>query len=974
MHSIHKSRAIWVLILALLFVSGGFMTRTNKADATQQATITGVLNVQFGDPLPGTQGRARMAYSLTESTGKSWSLSVPPGLARAATALDRRGAQVSGNAVGSRRLNVASLSASAAAGASPAPALALSGSQAWATLLCRFAGDASEDQPLSFFDDLMGMTKPGANHYWRELSYEEINLDGSAQFNWVSLPNNRAFYIDDTDPDNQGSNLGALAEDCADAHDAGVNFSLYDGINFIFNDTLDCCAWGGSTTISTGEGILGFPATWMPPGAWGTTSHGVLAQEMGHAFGLKHEGCQGTESPYDSNWDPMSSAGNSQIHTNVAYKDVLSWIPGARRYDATNANNQVVNLERLALPNPAGYLMVKIPLPGGKYYTLESRKFVGYDGSPDSPPDEAVVIHIVDMSLSDKRAQVVVGDGPCNGDGGAWLPGELYKDAANNISVAIVSEFTSGFTVAINPTADLKITKTATPNPAVAGQQLTYNINVTNQGGGPAVGVIVTDDLPDAVTFVSSTVPCVPIPGGDINDYTCSLGSILAGDSKSFQIVVDVPPNIVPAAGATTITNDVSVATDTDDTDLSNNSFSLTTTVVDRADLKLAKECKPDQPNKQPAGVPTFCEIYVDNLGPSDARNVVITDRIIAGPAPVTITAILSTTTSGPAAVCVPATPIGPTAGATITCTDTVLPVGARDTIKVTFVADDTTDVDDNASVTSDTPDPNNSNNAAVGKVSFGASANLSLAKAAPVTAIAGMTFSYSFTVTNLGPSTAENVVLKDTLPAGVEVQSVTPGLGNTCQPTYTPLTCNLGNMADGDVEVVSVLVKVKASVPKGTILLNNANVTTSSADPNTGNNSATASTTVDTSADLVMTKTADAAEYKPNSTLIYKLRVVNNGPSDAQNVVVVDTLPEQKQAIYESNTGGCVFQAPKTLTCNIGTMVSGEIKEFFVYVKVKGAQGDVTNSAAVSSTTSDPVAINNTSSVTVQVKGGGQP
>jgi hypothetical protein len=77
------------------------------------------------------------------------------------------------------------------------------------------------------------------------------------------------------------------------------------------------------------------------------------------------------------------------------------------------------------------------------------------------------------------------------------------------------------------------------------------------------------------------------------------------------------------------------------------------------------------------------------------------------------------------------------------------------------------------------------------------------------------------------------------------------------------------------------------------------------------------------------------------------------------------------KQAEYVSDTGGCIFQAPKTLTCGIGTLAAGASKDFYVYVSVKGAQGDVTNVATASSSTNDPTAANNTATKTVSVKGG---
>jgi uncharacterized repeat protein (TIGR01451 family) len=47
--------------------------------------------------------------------------------------------------------------------------------------------------------------------------------------------------------------------------------------------------------------------------------------------------------------------------------------------------------------------------------------------------------------------------------------------------------------------ADLRISKTASPSPAVAGGDLFYNITVTNDGPGPASGVTVVDTLPAGV-------------------------------------------------------------------------------------------------------------------------------------------------------------------------------------------------------------------------------------------------------------------------------------------------------------------------------------------------------------------------------------------------------------------------------------------------------------------------------------------
>ncbi len=253
---------------------------------------------------------------------------------------------------------------------------------------------------------------------------------------------------------------------------------------------------------------------------------------------------------------------------------------------------------------------------------------------------------------------------------------------------------------------------------------------------------------------------------------------------------------LVPAGGPTIITNTATVAADQNDPNLSNNTATANTTVNEQADLRIAKECKPDQPNAAPAGTTTFCEIYVDNLGPSDARNVVVTDRIIST-TPVQIVSVTVTSTAPPAGTCAPLS-TGPVTDVTITCTDTVLPVGARNTIRVTFTAANAGDVDDTASVNSSTPDPNSSNNIAVGRVSFSAVSDLGVTKTdSPDPVVAGTNLTYNVVVTNYGPSSAANVVVRDALPALVSFQSATPSAGGACQAGVVPgdpskpLTCN---------------------------------------------------------------------------------------------------------------------------------------------------------------------------------------
>ncbi|MGH3371228.1 MAG: DUF11 domain-containing protein, partial [Nocardioidaceae bacterium] len=143
-------------------------------------------------------------------------------------------------------------------------------------------------------------------------------------------------------------------------------------------------------------------------------------------------------------------------------------------------------------------------------------------------------------------------------------------------------------------------------------------------------------------------------------------------------------------------------------------------------------------------------------------------------------------------------------------------------------------------------------------------------------------------------------------------------------------------------------------------VLVNNAVVSSDYADPNNGNNTVTALTTVNASADLAITKTSDQSVYKQSSLITYTVMVTNNGPSDALAVVVTDTLPATQQALYQSDTGGCT-KSGDILTCTMGNLGVGQSRSFNINIVVKGSRGQVTNTATVTSSTSDPALANNT-------------
>jgi len=129
------------------------------------------------------------------------------------------------------------------------------------------------------------------------------------------------------------------------------------------------------------------------------------------------------------------------------------------------------------------------------------------------------------------------------------------------------------------PTADLSITINASPNPLLSGQNVTYDISVTNLGPNPTENVVMTDVLPAGATFVSCTsenifATCSNSNGtvtGRINSLDISPGVFGVG----FRIIATVT-----AGPGTSLQNTATVSAFRSDPNPANNSATNSTAVV----------------------------------------------------------------------------------------------------------------------------------------------------------------------------------------------------------------------------------------------------------------------------------------------------------------------------------------------------------------------------------------------------------
>lgn len=137
----------------------------------------------------------------------------------------------------------------------------------------------------------------------------------------------------------------------------------------------------------------------------------------------------------------------------------------------------------------------------------------------------------------------------------------------------------------------------------------------------------------------------------------------------------------------------------------------------------------------------------------------------------------------------------------------------------------------------------------AVVTATVGDSADLSVTKVdAPDPVLAGNDLAYTVTVNNAGPSNAASASLSDTLPAGTTFVSLSSPGGWSCTTPAVgaggTVSCGNASVAPGSA-VFTLVVKVGAAVASGTVLTDTATVSSATTDPNPGNDSATATTTV---------------------------------------------------------------------------------------------------------------------------------
>lgn len=533
-------------------------------------------------------------------------------------------------------------------------------------------------------------------------------------------------------------------------------------------------------------------------------------------------------------------------------------------------------------------------------------------------------------------------------------PGRVDGNAGNDCqTVGNASTATS---------ADLSITKTASPNPVVVGQNLTYVLTVNNAGPDAATDVHVRDALANllnpgglvsaAVTTGSGTCNPAGPANGDVT-VDCTIPTLASGATAVVTIVVK-PGN----TGSTdlTRTNSATVhSNDVGDPNRGNNTSNTTsTTVQPRVDMTVTKSVTP---NPVHVGEPLVYVVTARNNGPSTATNVKITDVLPAN------TAMLGTATATNGGSCT-APADGATSG-TVECTWASVPPNTQYTatfrLRPLAAALNTT-IHNVVNVTTDSTETNTNNNSGSADATvIAADLDILVHKTDSVDPVVlGGDTMYTITVTNVGPSYGTNLVVTDTFPQGSPTArfswqgSLTASIAGTAVPnastycttvpaigdTSGTLTCSFPTIAPGAANqiVLTYMMRAESIVTAGAYSgtqSNHVEVKVDETERETSNNATNEDTTtrrVDIATDLALTKAIDKPQMHAGDTATYTLTVTNNGPLASNGAQVMDPLPAGLS--FVSSPDGCVA-AGSNVSCAVGALAVNATKTFHVLVQL---------------------------------------
>lgn len=422
--------------------------------------------------------------------------------------------------------------------------------------------------------------------------------------------------------------------------------------------------------------------------------------------------------------------------------------------------------------------------------------------------------------------------------------------------------------------SDIAVVKTG-PAQAVAGETISYEIQVSNDGPSNALGIMVNDLLPAPLQGQTWTCSVADPAGLSVcpaagNGPLGFAADVEVGNPLTVVLMATIDPAFV---GAMTNTAQLTPEPGAVDPDSGDHESSVVTDVRAEPDIAVTKSNGVDDVT---AGEATVYTIDVVNLGPSDAPIVEVAD-----PVPPELTDVSWSCAGAGGATC-PASGLGPL------LFDASIPAGGSLSIELsaTVAASATGDLANTAAATvnGDAIDPDPANNSATDTDTILTLADLSLDiddPFDPFDTSGPDDLPYLIAVTNAGPSDAQSVEV--TLNASLLLTEV--GVAACQNADGDTIECDFGVVPAGETMSLDAAFGGLPAPPATLDVI--AEVSAATTDPDGSNNQDTESTELVAGTDVAATIGNGETWLSPAQAVAYDIEIRNLGSQSATAIGV---------------------------------------------------------------------------------------
>jgi len=377
---------------------------------------------------------------------------------------------------------------------------------------------------------------------------------------------------------------------------------------------------------------------------------------------------------------------------------------------------------------------------------------------------------------------------------------------------------TDAFVAKYSSPPDLSVVLLPSVDPVTIGTNLTYTIQIHNNGRTTFTGVtnVVQFSTNIQLLAVSSSAGNWSTNG---NRLIFNIGT-MTNNAAIVQSITIATPTPVVMTNSATLTSFESAS---QEPNIGNNVSTVVSTVRGVADVRLNTATA--VPNPVALTNNLTLTLTVSNKGPYPASAVELIDVLPPELSFVSVANSQGTAYYDSGVVVCDFTNMANNASATVT----ILAKAMTNSVTTNF-----------ASVSALELDLVPANNSVTQLVTISPPADLAIGMTGPISGFAGTNFTYTLRLTNAGPAAATGITVTDVLPAGAVYVSASNPSGTAAQANGV-VTCGISSMASNATATITITAKPLI----GGTVTNSASVSSTSADPQLANNSASVVTAV---------------------------------------------------------------------------------------------------------------------------------